>query len=137
MATKTQRSGQTRTRDQNEITDEQRDNLRDVAQSDQDAVNALLRLEIDENVEASGLDARTYALANIAVLVATRANAPSYVLHVARAVDAGATPDEIVGIMTAIAPNVGVPKVVDAAPRVAAALGVDLGLLSDEDRDQR
>jgi 4-carboxymuconolactone decarboxylase len=116
-----------------QTTDQQRDTLRNIAQNDEGALAALIRVEVDENIEASGLDARTYALSNLAVLIATRAEAPSFVLHVARALAAGATPDEILGVMTAVAPNVGLPKIVDAAPRIAAALDIDLGLLDGGD----
>lgn len=112
-----------------QTTDQQRDRLRNIAQGDEDALAALIRVEIDENIAASGLDARTYALSNIAVLIATRAEAPSYLLHVARALAAGATPDEVLGVLTAVAPSVGLPKIVDAAPRIAAALDIDLDLV--------
>jgi hypothetical protein len=56
-------------------------------------------------------------------------------LPVARALAAGSSPAEIVGILTAIAPNVGIPKVVDATPRIAAALDIDLDLTSSDDTD--
>jgi alkylhydroperoxidase/carboxymuconolactone decarboxylase family protein YurZ len=117
---------QTQTRSQTQTTDEQRNTLRNVAQDDEDAIAALIRVEVEENIEASGLDAQTYAMCNLAVLIATRAEAPSFVVQVARALDAGCTPEQILGVLTAVAPNVGIPKIVDATPRMAAALGIDL-----------
>jgi 4-carboxymuconolactone decarboxylase len=110
-----------------QVTDQQRDRFRGMARGDEGDLGAVIRMEVDENIAASGLDARTYAMTNIAVLIATRAETPSFMLHVARAIAAGVTPDELLGVLTAVAPNVGIPKVVDAAPRIAAALDIDVG----------
>jgi alkylhydroperoxidase/carboxymuconolactone decarboxylase family protein YurZ len=42
------------------------------------------------------------------------------------ALDAGMTPDEVVGVMLAIAPLVGDARIAEAAPKVALALDYDL-----------
>lgn len=39
----------------------------------------------------------------------------------------GVTPDDIVGVLRAVAPQVGGPKVVAAAPEIMVALGLDIG----------
>jgi alkylhydroperoxidase/carboxymuconolactone decarboxylase family protein YurZ len=44
--------------------------------------------------------------------------------QVERALDSLLTPDEVVGVLTAIAPQVGFPRVVAAAPAVQSALGI-------------
>ncbi len=73
----------------------------------------------------SGLDCRTHALARIAALIAVDAAPPSYMSSVDRALDAGATHEEIVGTLIALLPIVGVARVVSAAPNLALALGYD------------
>lgn len=78
------------------------------------------------------LDAKTRSLVRLGALVAGSAPSPSIRKEVDAAVSAGASSYEIVGVLDAIAPIVGRPRVVTAAPRVAIALGVDLDLLSDE-----
>jgi alkylhydroperoxidase/carboxymuconolactone decarboxylase family protein YurZ len=49
----------------------------------------------------------------------------SYLWAVQWALAAGATTDEIVGTLLAVAPVAGVARVVAAAPEVALALGYD------------
>jgi alkylhydroperoxidase/carboxymuconolactone decarboxylase family protein YurZ len=80
----------------------------------------------EEWQEASGLDPRSYSLTKIAALVAMDAPPASYLWQVANALDAGATPREILGVLRAIAPQVGMPKVVAAAPEIMIALGLSL-----------
>jgi alkylhydroperoxidase/carboxymuconolactone decarboxylase family protein YurZ len=45
---------------------------------------------------------------------------------VANALDAGATPTDLVGVLIAVAPQVGGPRVVAAAPELMVALGLSL-----------
>ena len=49
---------------------------------------------------------------------------------------AGATDDEIAGVLLAIVPVTGLGRVVCAAPDVAAALGYDVGAALEELDDQ-
>jgi 4-carboxymuconolactone decarboxylase len=74
----------------------------------------------------SGLDARSFALVKIAALIALDAPPASYLWQVANALDAGATPADLLGVLYAIAPQVGGPKVVAAAPELMVALGLSL-----------
>jgi alkylhydroperoxidase/carboxymuconolactone decarboxylase family protein YurZ len=76
------------------------------------------------NREASGLDGKTFALVKIAALIALDAPPASYAWQVANALEEGATPEEILGVLRAIAPQVGGPKVVAAAPELMLALGL-------------
>jgi alkylhydroperoxidase/carboxymuconolactone decarboxylase family protein YurZ len=78
------------------------------------------------NREGSGLDARTFALVKIAALVALDAPPASYAWQVGNAVAEGVTPEEILGVLRAVAPQVGGPRVVAAAPEIMLALGLDL-----------
>jgi alkylhydroperoxidase/carboxymuconolactone decarboxylase family protein YurZ len=76
--------------------------------------------------QSSGLDPRSYSLVKIAALVALDAPPASYLWQVANALDSGASPGEIVGVLRAIAPQVGGPRCVAAAPEIMLALGLTL-----------
>jgi alkylhydroperoxidase/carboxymuconolactone decarboxylase family protein YurZ len=76
--------------------------------------------------ENSGLDPRTYALVKIAALVAIDSPPASYLWQVANAIDAGVTPNDILGVLRAVAPQVGGPKAISAAPEIMVALGLSL-----------
>jgi alkylhydroperoxidase/carboxymuconolactone decarboxylase family protein YurZ len=72
------------------------------------------------------LDAKTEALARLAALVAVGGAVPSFGEHADAAVSAGATAAEIVEVLACVAPVVGLPRVVAAAPNLALALGYDV-----------
>ena len=76
-------------------------------------------------LESPDLDPKTLALIRIAALVAVGGAIPSYGEHVDVAVSAGATAAEIVDVLVGIVPIVGLPCVVEAAPKLAMALGYD------------
>lgn len=76
--------------------------------------------------EASGLDSRAFALTKIAALIAVDAPPASFVWQVGVAVASGVSAEDIVGVLMAIAPQVGIPKVVAAAPEIMLALGLTL-----------
>jgi 4-carboxymuconolactone decarboxylase len=80
----------------------------------------------EAELESAGLDARTFALVKIAALIALDAPPASYAWQVANALDEGASPEDILGVLRAIAPQVGGPKVVAAAPEIMVALGLAL-----------
>ncbi len=77
-------------------------------------------------MEATGLDARSFALVKIAALIALEAPPASYVWQVANALDDGASPADILGVLRAVAPQVGSVRVVSAAPEIMLALGLSL-----------
>jgi 4-carboxymuconolactone decarboxylase len=76
--------------------------------------------------EDSGLDPRSFAMVKIAALVAMDAPPASYLWQVGEALDAGVTPRDIVGILAAIAPQVGIPRVLAAAPEIMLSLDLEL-----------
>ena len=81
---------------------------------------------------SAGLDPKTLALARLAALVAVGGSGPSFGAHADAAVSAGATAVEIVDVLVAVVPTVGLPRVVAAAPKVGMALGYDInGALED------
>jgi 4-carboxymuconolactone decarboxylase len=76
--------------------------------------------------EQTGLDPRTFALVKIAALIAVDAPPASFAWQVGNALEGGATPEDIVGVLRAVAPQVGGPRVVAAAPEIMLALGLAL-----------
>jgi alkylhydroperoxidase/carboxymuconolactone decarboxylase family protein YurZ len=92
---------------------------------DLEVLEDLLELREGEQ-QRTGLDARTFALVKIAALVALDAPSASYLWQVANALDAGATPEDLLGVLRAVAPQVGGPRVVAAAPEIMVALGLSL-----------
>jgi 4-carboxymuconolactone decarboxylase len=77
-------------------------------------------------LEGSGLDARSYALVKIAALIALDAPPASYAWQIGNALEEGVTPEEILGVLRAVALQVGGPKVIAAAPEIMLALGLAL-----------
>jgi alkylhydroperoxidase/carboxymuconolactone decarboxylase family protein YurZ len=77
--------------------------------------------------ELSGLDPRTFALVKIASLIALDAPPASWVWQLGNALADDVTPEDILGVLVAVAPQVGGPRVVAAAPEIMLALGLDVG----------
>jgi alkylhydroperoxidase/carboxymuconolactone decarboxylase family protein YurZ len=76
--------------------------------------------------QKSGLDPRSYALVKIAALIALDAPPASFQWQVQTAVASGCTAKDILGVLFAIAPQVGGPRVVAAAPEIMLSLGLPL-----------
>jgi 4-carboxymuconolactone decarboxylase len=79
----------------------------------------------ESNIDESGLDARTWCLVKLAALIAIDAPPASYVWHLTTAEQAGVTPSDVLSVLVALAPTVGVAKIVAAAPEIALGLGLD------------
>jgi alkylhydroperoxidase/carboxymuconolactone decarboxylase family protein YurZ len=88
-----------------------------------EAIDALreVRLELER---LSGLDERAIELTRIGALVALGAPAESLGAHVSRALAAGVRAEEIWGSVLAVAPLVGVPRLIGAVPAIRAALEI-------------
>jgi alkylhydroperoxidase/carboxymuconolactone decarboxylase family protein YurZ len=108
-----------------DVSKETADQLGGFALQDPDVLGALLEMQL-HNLEASGLDPRTYSLVKIAVLIALGAPQSSYFAQVGFALEAGVDPDEILKVLVAVAPQVGIPRAVAAAPELMLALGIDV-----------
>jgi 4-carboxymuconolactone decarboxylase len=76
------------------------------------------------NRAGSSLDARTFALVKLAALIALDAPSASYAWQIANAIEEGVTAEEFLGVLKAIAPQVGGPKVIAAAPEIMLAMGL-------------
>lgn len=74
----------------------------------------------------SVLDERTAALGRVAATIAVDAAPASFQHAVSLALAAGASSDEVVAILEAVAPVTGASRVVQCAPKVALALGYDV-----------
>ena len=104
---------------------EYKETLRRLTLNDETFVAAVLGMGRD-TVEVSQLDQKTHALARLSASLAVDAASSSYQLSVEQALAAGATVDEIVGCLIAVAPVIGLARVVSAAPELAMALGYDV-----------
>jgi 4-carboxymuconolactone decarboxylase len=111
-----------------EVTKDAEDTLRGVSVGDAPLLERLLSMQLD-NLGASGLDPRSYSLVKLATLIAVDAPPASYVAQLAFAREAGVSTEEVIGVLVAAAPQVGIPRVVAAAPEIMLALDLPL----DED----
>jgi alkylhydroperoxidase/carboxymuconolactone decarboxylase family protein YurZ len=117
--------------DNPQTTDEQRQRLHDIAENDESAISELVAIRVAEAVDASDLDPKTFALTNLAALMATGGDDASYLLWVTAALDADASVDEVTAVLTSVGPNIGVFKMVSAADPLATALGINLAAMDD------
>jgi 4-carboxymuconolactone decarboxylase len=101
---------------------EQEDLLRRLALNEEGVLASLLGSGLADD-EPVLLDAKTTALVRLAGLVALESAPATYQWSVTRALAAGASDDEVVGVVVALAPIVGNVRVSSAAPEVALAIG--------------
>ena len=113
------------------VAQETHDTLAGLSAGDVQALGEALEIR-EEAREETGLDGRTFGLVKIAALIALDAPPASYMWQVANALDEGATPEDVLGVLRAVAPQVGGPKVVAAAPEIMVALGLSLPEGMDE-----
>ena len=99
-----------------------------------DVLMTLLVSRVEDASDALGV--RTSSLVRLAALIVVDAAAPAYQCEVRNAINAGASPEQITGVLVAVARVAGTALVMSAAPKLALALGydVDAGL---EDADAR
>lgn len=82
------------------------------------------------SIEASSLDPETLMLVRIAALVAVDAPPVSYVFNLAAAGDLEIDPEQVRGVLAAVAPIVGTPRVASATGNIVRAL--ELAELAEE-----
>jgi alkylhydroperoxidase/carboxymuconolactone decarboxylase family protein YurZ len=99
--------------------------LTGLSTGDVDILDAAIGLR-DVSLESTGLDARSFSLVKIAALIALDAPPASYAWQIGNALDEGASPEDILGVLRAVAPQVGGPRVMAAAPEIMLALGLAL-----------
>src|SRR6267378_3262352 len=97
---------------------EQEDLMRRLALNDEHAIASVLSAR-DGVGQWSELDVKSQAFSQLAALIALGADAASYDWAVESALDVGGTEEEIIGVLLAVAPVVGVVRVNSAAAALA------------------
>jgi 4-carboxymuconolactone decarboxylase len=98
--------------------------LRRLALNDEAVTAATLGTVLRDRA-VSGLDARTHALVRVAALIAAESAQASHSWAVDAALAAGASDDDIVDVLAAVAPIIGLARLSTAVPQLALALDAD------------
>ena len=77
-----------------------------------------------DSLEASSLDPQTLMLVRIAALAAVDAPSISYLMNLGAAADVDVDAEQVRGVLAAIAPIVGTPRVASATGKIVEALAV-------------
>lgn len=99
--------------------------LQRLALNDEAIVASLLGAKLGLDA-SSGLDAKTVALVRLAAVLVLGAPPMTCQWATQAALAVGATDDEIVATLIAVAPIPGMARAVSAAPELAIALGYDI-----------
>jgi alkylhydroperoxidase/carboxymuconolactone decarboxylase family protein YurZ len=86
-----------------------------------------------DSVAASSLDPETLMLVRIAALVAVDAPLFSYVMNLEVASELEIDPERIRGVLAAVAPIVGTPRVASATGKIVEALEVEIEIAEFEE----
>jgi alkylhydroperoxidase/carboxymuconolactone decarboxylase family protein YurZ len=87
------------------------------------------------SIDHCSVPPRDFMLARLAALIAVDAPPASYMANAAAAEQAGLTAEDIEGVMIAIAPVVGTPRVMSAAGHIFRALGFAIAVGDAEQAD--
>jgi 4-carboxymuconolactone decarboxylase len=88
-----------------------------------------------DSITASSLDPQTLALVRIAALVAVDAPPVSYLLNLGVAGEIGIEPEQVRGVLAAVAPIVGTARIASATGRIVEALEVAIEVAELEGQD--
>ena len=88
------------------------------------------------SIDHNTLSARDFMLARVAALIAVDAPPISYIANASAIEQSGITADDIQGIMIAVAPVVGTPRVMAAGGHILRALGISIAVADAELADQ-
>jgi 4-carboxymuconolactone decarboxylase len=89
-----------------------------------------------DSVEASSLDPQTLMLVRVAALVAVDAPPASYLLNLGVAREIGIDPEQVRGVLAAVAPIVGTARVASATGKIVDALDVAIEVAELEEQEQ-
>jgi 4-carboxymuconolactone decarboxylase len=106
--------------------------LRRLAFNDEKTLGMVLTRRTNSS-GGTGLGSKVDPLVRLAALLAVGASTPSLRDAVMQAADAGATRDEIVGVLVSVGPTIGLASLVASAPRLAMAIGYDLENGADQE----
>jgi alkylhydroperoxidase/carboxymuconolactone decarboxylase family protein YurZ len=84
------------------------------------------------SIDHNSLSPREYMLARVAALVAVDAPPVSWFANAAAIQESGLTTEDITGIMIAVAPVVGAPRVMSASGHILRALGIAIAVADAE-----
>ena len=87
----------------------------------------------EQQLAGAGLDPRMFALVRIAALIALDAPPASFAREIGDAAQDLVTPEDVLGVLLAVAPQVGGPRAVAAAPELMLALGFSLPEMAGQD----
>jgi 4-carboxymuconolactone decarboxylase len=107
------------------------DHLRRIALSDEKEIETMVGMR-QRLQDVTQLDNRSFALVKIAALIAVEAPPASYMWQIGNAIAEGVTSEEVLGTLWAVAPQVGGPRIISAAPEIMLALGI---VLNEDDRE--
>jgi alkylhydroperoxidase/carboxymuconolactone decarboxylase family protein YurZ len=88
------------------------------------------------SIENNSLAPREFMLARLAALIAVDAPPISYFVNDAAIQESGLTAEDIQGVMIAIAPVVGAPRVMSAGGHILRALGIAVAVAESEMADE-
>jgi len=97
-------------------------------------LDLLARMTAD-SLETSTLDAETLILVRVAALVAIGAPPVSYLLNLEAAGETGIDPEELRGVLAAVAPIVGTARVAAATGNIVKALAVEIEVAELDSQD--
>jgi alkylhydroperoxidase/carboxymuconolactone decarboxylase family protein YurZ len=84
------------------------------------------------SVEQNSLAPRDYMLARLAALIAVDAPPISYFANASAIEESGMTTEDVQGVMIAVAPVVGAPRVMSAGGHILRALGIAVAVADAE-----
>jgi 4-carboxymuconolactone decarboxylase len=95
----------------------------------------LLESMTADSIEASSLDSETLMLVRIAALVAVDAPPVSYALNLEAVGELEIDPEQVQGVLAAVAPIVGTARVASATSKIMRALRLELEIAEFEAED--
>ena len=110
---------------------EPEDAMQALASGERPVLEAITAMNLD-TLMLSSLDPRTYFLVRLAALVAVDGPPASYLVNLGLAAEAGVSFEDVQGVLTAVAPIVGSPRVVSAAGNALQALGFALAAAEEQ-----
>jgi len=84
------------------------------------------------SIEHNSLSARDFMLARLSALIAVDAPPMSYIANAEAVTEAGLTLEDVQGVMIAVAPVVGTPRVMAAGGHILQALGMAIAVSEAE-----
>ena len=84
------------------------------------------------SVARSSLPPRDFMLARLAALIAVDGPPISYIANASAIQESGLTAEDIQGVMIAVAPVVGTPRVMSAGGHILRALGIEIAIAEAE-----